>query len=151
VIALGMQNASSRSTIIKSAINWLVFTATVFYGLWIFFRLLGAVFILGGNDTPLGVVGLLAFGLVPVPASLLALRHRRLAALCFAIAASLWVIGSIDGDLYLAKKFGNHPVVADLVRGLPMTTGVPVALTLFYAITDRLGWPLLRPHSNQAG
>ncbi len=136
----------SSNTILKS-INWLVFIATIFYGAYTFFLLIGAVFVMGNNDTPLGVLGILAMGLCPVPVSLLALRHRRLAALGFIIAAGLWIAGSIDGDHYLIQKFGNRAVTFGSFPYLLKTSSVALFLAFFYGLTDLLNWPLLWPRS----
>ena len=132
---------------IRKSINWLIFIATIFYGVYTFFLLLGAVFVLGNNDTPLEVLGILAMGLCPVPASLLALRHRRLAAVSFAIAGGLWIAGNINGDLYLIQKFGNRAVTLSSLPYLLKTSSIPLFLAFFYGLTDLLGWPLLWPRS----
>ena len=135
---------------IRKSINWLIFIATIFYGVYTFYLLLGAVFVIGNNDTFLEVLGVLAMGLCPVPASLLAFRHRRLAALSFAIAAGLWIAGNITGDLYLIQKFGSRAVTLSSLPFLLKTSSIPLFLAFFYGLTDLLGWPLLWPRSPQA-
>jgi hypothetical protein len=132
---------------VRKSINWLIFITTIVYGVYTFWLLLGALFVVGNNDTFVEVLGILAAGLCPVPASLLALRHRRLAALSFAIAAGLWIAGNINGDLYLVQKFGNRAITFGSFPYLLKTSSVPLFLAFFYGLTDLLGWPLLWPRS----
>jgi hypothetical protein len=69
--------------------------------------------------------------------------------LSFAIAAALWIVGVIDGDLYLAKKFGKLIIPGDMFLYLLRTSSVPLLLAFFYLLTDLLGWPLLWPRPSQ--
>lgn len=106
----------------------------------------GALFVLGDNDTMLETVGILAIGITAIPGSLLALRYRRLAAVILAFAAVLWIIGVLDGNAYLAKKYGTQIMFRDQIRSLLKVTGAPLFLAVFYMVTDLLKWPLLTPH-----
>jgi hypothetical protein len=132
-----------RAIHLKETITLLVLGLTVAYGLLKFVWLLGALFIVGDRDTLLEIVGLLAIGLAPIPVSLLALRHRRLAALCFVLVSCLWIIGVLDGDRYL-RETGNV-VTKENFSFWMNSIGVPITLSAFYAVTDLLRWPLLWP------
>jgi len=132
---------------IKHTFNWVVFSAALLYGLFNFYRLVLAMFILGTNDTFLESLGLLGLLLVPLPAALLALRHRYIAAICLFLVVPLLIVGTLDGDAYLAKKFGTpsdpHNTLVLLVR----TSALPALFALFFSITELLGWPLIYPRA----
>lgn len=133
---------------IKRFINWLVFAISIYHSLWACHMLFGIFFVLGDNDTLLGVVGVLVMGLSAIPGSLLALRHRRLAAIIFFFASSLWIVGAIDSERYLAKQMGSQIVPKDLLLSLIKTTSVPLFLALFNLLTDMLKWPVLLPRQS---
>ena len=129
----------------KSAINWFVFLGSLCYSAWTCLTMLGALFIVGNNDTALEVLGILAIGFLVLPAALLALRHRRLAAAAFILASVLWIAGVFDGDSYIATKFGAHVTLGAQIRSSLASVGVPLFLAIFYLATDLLDWPLIVP------
>jgi hypothetical protein len=130
---------------IKTTINWLVFLSSLCYSAWTCFTMLGAFFVVGNNDTALEVLGILAIGFFVPPASLLAIRHRRLAAAIFILASVLWTLGVLDSDSYIATKFGTNVAPGDQVRSLSRVVGFPFFLAIFYLSTDLLKWPLISP------
>ncbi|HEY7405786.1 MAG TPA: hypothetical protein VIB39_19830 [Candidatus Angelobacter sp.] len=130
---------------IKTAINWLVFTGSTCYAAWMFLKMLGVLFVVGNNDTALGVLGILAIGFFPLPASFLAMRYRRVAAAIFLLASVLWTIGVFDSDSYIAAKFGNHTALKDEIAMVLGVAGFPLFLSIFYLSTDLPKWPLIAP------
>ena len=123
--------------------NWIVFAAGLGYGLWLLPYLFGALFVLGNNDTPLEVTGALAYTLISIPASVIALRRRKLAAFCFTAAAVLWVLGDVTNSIDLAERFSQPLDIGQLLLGLLKSAGPLCAFALFYLLTDKLGWPCL--------
>lgn len=128
----------------KNKINLLAFVTGVLYGLWLLPQLLGTIFVIGQNDTFLGVLGILAYGLVPIPASLIALRWRKLAASCFVASALLWTVGNIDNYRYLEKTFGRTWDLAFSVGASVRVSAIMLSFATFYAVTEWRGWPRLR-------
>ena len=93
---------------VQQTIVYLVFAAGAGYGLWAFFILLSVIFNLGENETAATTLGLLLFGLTPLPASFLALRWRKTASLIFAITAIAIVIGFRSNAAYIAERNGTN-------------------------------------------
>lgn len=129
---------------IRNIISWTVLLAGTVYGAFLALQMLGTLFVVGDNDTALEVIGILAYGLIPVPASLLAVRYRWVAASLFTAAAILWAVGVVDSDLYLQKKFGHQTGNSENAFFLLKTSGVLLAFALFYVLTAWLKWPQLR-------
>jgi hypothetical protein len=129
----------------KTAINALVFVFGMAYGLCAFVIMLGALFILGNNDTILEVLGILAAGFCAIPGVMIGLRHRRLAAVIFMFATSLWIIGVINAQFFIERKFGTPVVFAHLASYLLKISLVLMFFSAFYFLTDILKWPLLVP------
>jgi hypothetical protein len=127
----------------KTTVNWVVFTAGLVVGLLLIPKLIGTLFILGNHDTFLEIMGILAYGLVPIPASLIALWSRTAAALCFAIAGGLWIAGVVSSQLYLQNNLGQHLDVSSLSRNLTASGGLLFAFSLFYVFTEIRRWPRL--------
>jgi hypothetical protein len=113
------------------------------FGLLLIPKLLGTIFVLGNHDTFLEIIGILAYGFVPIPASLIALWSRTVAALCFAIAGGLWIAGGVSSQLYLQNYLGQHLDVSWLSRNLTASGGLLFAFSLFYAFTEIRRWPRL--------
>jgi hypothetical protein len=122
---------SRGANVIKAFSNWIVFTVTAVYVLREFFLLLGALFVAGSNDTGLEISGLIALGLSPIAAVVLAFRHRRIAAVCLLSGAVLFIIGMIDGERYLARKF-SRPIRSDEITMLVELTALPICLGIYY-------------------
>jgi hypothetical protein len=133
---------------VQQTIVYLVFAAGAGYGLWAFFILLSVIFNLGENETAATTLGLLLFGLTPLPASFLALRWRKTASLIFAITAIAIVIGFRSNAAYIAERNGTKLDTSLLTMGLVRMAGPPLLLAVFHLVTDLLQWPRA---SNVAG
>jgi hypothetical protein len=131
----------------KNTITLMAMTIGIVYGTFLFVQMLGALFVVGDNDTGLEVIGVLAYGLIPVPASLLSIRSRWLAAGLFTAAAILWAVGVVDNDIYLQKKFGYPTHSSANAVFLLRSSGVLLLFALFHAVTAWLKWPKVWPWS----
>ena len=115
---------------LKQAANWTIFAASAIYGLWSFSKFFPVLFNLGENETAQTTLSLLAFGLAPFPASLLALRWRKTAAFIFCGVAIL-----------LASLFlGDRGAATIQLIGFASSLLIFAA---FYSITDFLRWPTI--------
>lgn len=134
----------------KHVINLVVFVACIVFGIWLLSRMIGPFFVIGNNDTAPEVLGMVAYFLTPIPATLLALRHRKIAALWFVLAAGLLIFGVINDELYLQAQSATGLVGFDhridpvgLAKFLSLHTGPFFVIAIFFFTTDVMKWPKL--------
>ena len=105
---------------------------------------------MGSYDTAPEVLGIIAYYFMPLPLLLLARRYRKVAALCFALAAGLYIAGAVQNEMYLQAQsaqgmvpFDYHVDRVALTKSLARETAPFFATAAFLLITDLLKWPRL--------
>jgi len=109
-----------------------------------------AIGLLATNEKPSGewvaVVTMAIFGVVPLAASLMALRSRRRAAHLFFAGAGLAAIFVVGAWVFVRSREGDEPVSA-LLLFLAIAAIIFAGPGAFWLFTDRRQWPPLTKRS----
>lgn len=85
------------------------------------------------NDSQLGLLAVVFNGLTLLPASILALWHRRIACILMTVNALLIAIALPEDAIHNHERYG---------AGIIIGAAVPVLLAIFFDIAEVRKWPL---------
>jgi len=137
---------------VKRAISFGVFGLGILASLWGCLAYVGAMFVVGGNDSPQEVRAITFALATPLPACFLALWKRIVGGAWLIFAGFYYIYGTLVQRAYMidVRHFNNQLTVSKTVMGSLFIAVPLIALGTFSVITG-LKWPSLWEEPSEPG
>jgi hypothetical protein len=128
---------------LKRGISLAVWGLGILGGLWGCVAYVGAMFVVGGNDSPQEVRALTFALATTFPACILALWQRVIAGAWLVFSGTYYIYGMLIQRAYMieVRHFDNQLSVAKTVEASLFLAGPLLVLGTFGIATDLLRWP----------